>query len=141
VVNLLISAISESVWQQEAGHFIDGVTAGMIAVSSTAIAQSYADNLRPRAQGRSSPPSPCSHSGRVRLNFRACEQLDADHLEQGSITVLGFFSVLFNIQRLPGHRPERPRCLRRPADACSCRASWPPCSPRERLRVHSVITS
>nr|WP_329432144.1 MFS transporter [Streptomyces sp. NBC_01280] len=50
VLTLLISATSTTVWQLAAGRFLDGIAAGMIAVSiNTAIGQTYPDRLRPRA--------------------------------------------------------------------------------------------
>ncbi|MFD3641461.1 MFS transporter [Streptomyces griseus] len=49
VVTLLVSASSVSVWQLVAGRFVDGLAAGMVAVSvTTAIGQSYPEYLRPR---------------------------------------------------------------------------------------------
>ncbi|MGW7364125.1 MFS transporter [Streptomyces sp. NPDC054841] len=49
VVTLLVSASSVSVWQLAAGRFVDGLAAGMVAVSvTTAIGQSYPEYLRPR---------------------------------------------------------------------------------------------
>ncbi|MEE1739370.1 MFS transporter [Streptomyces sp. BE147] len=49
VVTLLVSASSVSVWQLAAGRFLDGLAAGMVAVSvTTAIGQSYPESLRPR---------------------------------------------------------------------------------------------
>ncbi|MFI6642809.1 MFS transporter [Streptomyces sp. NPDC050504] len=50
VVTLVISAASTSIWQLVAGRFLDGVAAGMVAVSiNTAIGQAYPDRLRGRA--------------------------------------------------------------------------------------------
>lgn len=50
VVTLLVSATSTTIWQLAAGRFLDGVAAGMVAVSiNAAIAQSYPERLRPRA--------------------------------------------------------------------------------------------
>jgi MFS family permease len=50
VVTLLVSGSSTSVWQLAAGRFLDGISAGMIAVAiNTAIGQAYPDRLRPRA--------------------------------------------------------------------------------------------
>ncbi|CAL9596970.1 MFS transporter [Streptomyces sp. NPDC057340] len=49
VLTLLVSASSPSVWQLAAGRFLDGLAAGMVAVSvTTAIGQSYPERLRPR---------------------------------------------------------------------------------------------
>ncbi|MCR8945524.1 MFS transporter [Streptomyces sp. OUCMDZ-4982] len=49
VVTLLVSASSGSVWQLVIGRFVDGLAAGMVAVSvTTAIGQSYPEYLRPR---------------------------------------------------------------------------------------------
>ncbi|MGW7093389.1 MFS transporter [Streptomyces sp. NPDC054874] len=49
VVTLLVSASSASIWQLVAGRFVDGLAAGMVAVSvTTAIGQSYPEYLRPR---------------------------------------------------------------------------------------------
>ncbi|GLZ81376.1 hypothetical protein Afil01_61830 [Actinorhabdospora filicis] len=49
VATLLISAAAESVWQLAAGRFLDGLAAGMVAVSiNAAIAQSYPAELRAR---------------------------------------------------------------------------------------------
>ncbi|MGW4373459.1 MFS transporter [Streptomyces albidoflavus] len=49
VLTLLVSASSLSVWQLVAGRFVDGLAAGMVAVSvTTAIGQSYPEHLRPR---------------------------------------------------------------------------------------------
>ncbi|MFJ6612690.1 MFS transporter [Streptomyces sp. NPDC091289] len=49
VVTLLVSASSVSVWQLVIGRFVDGLAAGMVAVSvTTAIGQSYPEYLRPR---------------------------------------------------------------------------------------------
>ncbi|OCC07315.1 MFS transporter [Streptomyces sp. PTY087I2] len=49
VVTLLVSASSLSVWQLVVGRFVDGLAAGMVAVSvTTAIGQSYPEYLRPR---------------------------------------------------------------------------------------------
>ncbi|MEU7402043.1 MFS transporter [Streptomyces sp. NPDC044948] len=49
VLTLLVSASSESVWQLAAGRFLDGLAAGMVAVSvTTAIGQAYPERLRPR---------------------------------------------------------------------------------------------
>ncbi|MGW6057338.1 MFS transporter [Streptomyces sp. NPDC055189] len=50
VATLLISATSTTIWQLAAGRFLDGVSAGLVAVAiNTAIAQDYPDRLRPRA--------------------------------------------------------------------------------------------
>ncbi|MHA6758828.1 MFS transporter [Streptacidiphilus sp. PAMC 29251] len=50
VVTLLVSGSSTSIWQLAAGRFLDGVAAGMVAVSiNTAIGRSYPAHLRPRA--------------------------------------------------------------------------------------------
>ncbi|MFJ1592556.1 MFS transporter [Kitasatospora albolonga] len=49
VLTLLVSASSVSVWQLVIGRFVDGLSAGMVAVSvTTAIGQSYPESLRPR---------------------------------------------------------------------------------------------
>ncbi|MFZ4281597.1 MFS transporter [Streptomyces rhizosphaericola] len=49
VVTLLVSASSLSIWQLVIGRFVDGLAAGMVAVSvTTAIGQSYPEYLRPR---------------------------------------------------------------------------------------------
>ncbi len=49
VVTLLVSATSTSIWQLAAGRFVDGLAAGMVAVSvNTAIGQAYPEHLRPR---------------------------------------------------------------------------------------------
>ncbi|MFF9351619.1 MFS transporter [Streptomyces sp. NPDC014734] len=49
VVTLLVSASSASIWQLALGRLVDGMAAGMAAVSvTTAIGQSYPDHLRPR---------------------------------------------------------------------------------------------
>ncbi|MER6619533.1 MFS transporter [Streptomyces sp. NPDC000931] len=49
VLTLLVSASSGSIWQLAAGRFVDGLAAGMVAVSvTTAIGQSYPERLRPR---------------------------------------------------------------------------------------------
>ncbi len=49
VLTLLVSASSTSVWQLAAGRFLDGLAAGMVAVSvTTAIGQAYPEHLRPR---------------------------------------------------------------------------------------------
>ncbi|OII67070.1 MFS transporter [Streptomyces sp. CC77] len=49
VLTLLVSASSGSIWQLAAGRFVDGLAAGMVAVSvTTAIGQSYPEHLRPR---------------------------------------------------------------------------------------------
>ncbi|MFD9421359.1 MULTISPECIES: MFS transporter [unclassified Streptomyces] len=49
VVTLLVSASSVSIWQLAIGRFVDGLAAGMVAVSvTTAIGQSYPEYLRPR---------------------------------------------------------------------------------------------
>ncbi|MFI7083356.1 MFS transporter [Streptomyces anulatus] len=49
VVTLLVSASSVSIWQLVIGRFVDGLAAGMVAVSvTTAIGQSYPEYLRPR---------------------------------------------------------------------------------------------
>ncbi|MFG3012441.1 MFS transporter [Streptomyces cinerochromogenes] len=48
VLTLLVSASSVSVWQLAAGRFVDGLAAGMVAVSvTTAIGQAYPEHLRP----------------------------------------------------------------------------------------------
>lgn len=50
VVTLVVSATSISVWQLAAGRFLDGLAAGMVAVSiNSAIGQAYPERLRPRA--------------------------------------------------------------------------------------------
>ncbi|GAA1960132.1 MFS transporter [Kitasatospora viridis] len=50
VVTLLVSATSTTIWQLAAGRFLDGIAAGLVAVSiNTAIGQSYPDRLRARA--------------------------------------------------------------------------------------------
>ncbi|MGC0316724.1 MFS transporter [Kitasatospora acidiphila] len=50
VVTLLVSATSTSIWQLAAGRFLDGIAAGLVAVSvNTAIGQSFPDRLRARA--------------------------------------------------------------------------------------------
>ena len=50
VVTLLVSATSTSIWQLAAGRFLDGLSAGVVAVAvNTAIAQAYPERLRPRA--------------------------------------------------------------------------------------------
>ncbi|MFJ6616232.1 MFS transporter [Kitasatospora sp. NPDC091335] len=49
VVTLLVSATSTSIGQLAAGRFVDGLAAGMVAVSvNTAIGQAYPEHLRPR---------------------------------------------------------------------------------------------
>ncbi|MDJ0465860.1 MFS transporter [Streptomyces sp. H27-C3] len=49
VFTLLVSASSVSIWQLAVGRFVDGLAAGMVAVSvTTAIGQSYPEYLRPR---------------------------------------------------------------------------------------------
>ncbi|MFE9426859.1 MFS transporter [Kitasatospora sp. NPDC006697] len=49
VATLLVSATSTTIWQLAAGRFLDGIAAGMVAVSiNTAIGQSYPDRLRSR---------------------------------------------------------------------------------------------
>ncbi|ARF72356.1 MFS transporter [Kitasatospora albolonga] len=49
VLTLLVSASSVSIWQLVIGRFVDGLSAGMVAVSvTTAIGQSYPESLRPR---------------------------------------------------------------------------------------------
>ncbi|MEU5346941.1 MFS transporter, partial [Streptomyces sp. NPDC020766] len=49
VLTLLVSASSQSIWQLVTGRFVDGLAAGMVAVSvTTAIGQSYPEQLRPR---------------------------------------------------------------------------------------------
>ncbi|GAA2732452.1 MFS transporter [Streptomyces nogalater] len=49
VLTLLVSASSVSVWQLAAGRFVDGLAAGLVAVSvTTAIGQAYPEHLRPR---------------------------------------------------------------------------------------------
>ncbi|MFG2927445.1 MFS transporter [Streptomyces achromogenes] len=49
VLTLLVSASSVSVWQLAAGRFVDGLAAGLVAVSvTTAIGQTYPEHLRPR---------------------------------------------------------------------------------------------
>lgn len=60
VSTLLISATSTSLWPLAAGRFLNGLAAGMIAVSiNTAIAQDYPYHLRPRAWPATAPPSGC----------------------------------------------------------------------------------
>ncbi|MGW5236838.1 MFS transporter [Streptomyces nodosus] len=50
VVTLVVSAASTSIWQLAAGRFLDGLAAGMVAVSvNTAIGHAYPERLRPRA--------------------------------------------------------------------------------------------
>jgi len=50
VGTLLVSATSVSIWQLAAGRFLDGISAGMIAVAvNTAIGRTFSDGLRPRA--------------------------------------------------------------------------------------------
>ncbi|MFE7129830.1 MFS transporter [Streptomyces sp. NPDC057638] len=50
VVTLLVAASSTTIWQLVAGRFLDGLAAGMVAVSiNTAIGEAYPDRLRPRA--------------------------------------------------------------------------------------------
>ncbi|ASY33110.1 MULTISPECIES: MFS transporter [Streptomyces] len=50
VVTLLVAATSTSIWQLALGRFLDGLAAGMVAVSvNTAIGETYPDRLRPRA--------------------------------------------------------------------------------------------
>lgn len=50
VVTLVVSGASTSVWQLAAGRFLDGLAAGMVAVSvDAAIGQAYPERLRPRA--------------------------------------------------------------------------------------------
>ncbi|MFC1440652.1 MFS transporter [Streptacidiphilus sp. N1-10] len=50
VATLLVSATSTSIWQLAAGRFLDGLSAGVVAVAvNTAIAQAYPDRLRARA--------------------------------------------------------------------------------------------
>ena len=50
VATLLVSATSTSIWQLAAGRFLDGLSAGVIAVAvNTAIAQAYPERLRARA--------------------------------------------------------------------------------------------
>ncbi|MEV0092208.1 MFS transporter [Streptomyces sp. NPDC050738] len=50
VLTLLVSASSTTVWQLAAGRFLDGISAGMVAVSvNTAIGQAYPRRLQPRA--------------------------------------------------------------------------------------------
>ncbi|GAA1350768.1 MFS transporter [Streptomyces beijiangensis] len=50
VITLLVSATSTSIWQLAAGRFLDGISAGMVAVSiNTAIGQAYPARLQPRA--------------------------------------------------------------------------------------------
>lgn len=50
VCTLLVSATSVSIWQLVAGRFLDGISAGMIAVAvNTAIGRTFSDRLRPRA--------------------------------------------------------------------------------------------
>ncbi|MFF2021404.1 MFS transporter [Streptomyces sp. NPDC058171] len=50
VVTLVVSGASTSIWHLAAGRFLDGVSAGMVAVAvNTAIGQSYPPALRPRA--------------------------------------------------------------------------------------------
>ncbi|MER5635367.1 MFS transporter [Kitasatospora sp. NPDC002227] len=49
VLTLVVSATSGSIWQLAAGRFLDGLAAGMVAVSvTTAIGQAYPEHLRPR---------------------------------------------------------------------------------------------
>ncbi|MFJ9413796.1 MFS transporter [Streptomyces sp. NPDC101227] len=49
VVTLVVSATSTSIWQLAGGRFLDGLAAGMVAVSiNTAIGQAYPERLRPR---------------------------------------------------------------------------------------------
>ncbi|MEU3525154.1 MFS transporter [Streptomyces sp. NPDC038707] len=49
VLTLLVSASSGSVWQLAAGRFVDGLAAGLVAVSvTTAVGQCYPEHLRPR---------------------------------------------------------------------------------------------
>ncbi|MER7219678.1 MULTISPECIES: MFS transporter [Streptomyces] len=49
VLTLLVSASSVSVWQLAAGRFVDGLAAGLVAVSvTTAVGQAYPEHLRPR---------------------------------------------------------------------------------------------
>lgn len=49
VVTLWVSGASTSIWQLAAGHFLDGLAGGMVAVSiNTAIGRVYPDRLRPR---------------------------------------------------------------------------------------------
>ncbi|MFJ2739364.1 MFS transporter [Streptomyces sp. NPDC087440] len=50
VLTLVVSGLSDSVWQLAAGRFLDGLAAGMTAVAvNAAVAQNYPDELRPRA--------------------------------------------------------------------------------------------
>ncbi|MGY0060718.1 MFS transporter [Streptomyces sp. LZ34] len=50
VVTLVVSGASSSIWQLAAGRFLDGLAAGMVAVSvNAAIGQAYPERLRPRA--------------------------------------------------------------------------------------------
>ncbi|MFD8867885.1 MFS transporter [Streptomyces sp. NPDC059590] len=50
VVTLVVSGVSTSIWQLAAGRFLDGLAAGMVAVSvNAAIGQAYPERLRPRA--------------------------------------------------------------------------------------------
>ncbi|MEU1665162.1 MFS transporter [Streptomyces sparsogenes] len=50
VVTLVVSGGSVSVWQLAAGRLLDGLAAGMVAVSvNAAIGQAYPERLRPRA--------------------------------------------------------------------------------------------
>ncbi|MEU5639012.1 MFS transporter [Streptomyces milbemycinicus] len=50
VVTLVVSGASTSIWQLAAGRFLDGLAAGMVAVSvDAAIGQAYPERLRPRA--------------------------------------------------------------------------------------------
>ncbi len=50
VVTLIVSATSNSIWQLAGGRFLDGLAAGVVAVSiNTAIGQTYPEHLRPRA--------------------------------------------------------------------------------------------
>ncbi|WP_445397467.1 MFS transporter [Streptomyces sp. LE64] len=50
VATLVVSGASQSIWHLAAGRFLDGLAAGMVAVSiNTAIGQSYPSALRSRA--------------------------------------------------------------------------------------------
>lgn len=50
VTTLVVSGTAGTVWQLAAGRFLDGISAGMIVVSTNAaIAQTFPDRLRPRA--------------------------------------------------------------------------------------------
>ncbi|MFD4594415.1 MFS transporter [Streptomyces rubiginosohelvolus] len=50
VLTLVVAASSTSIWQLAAGRFLEGLAAGMVAVSvNTAIGEAYPERLRPRA--------------------------------------------------------------------------------------------